>query len=155
MWLIESEGTAVVTAILYGTDLQALFDLPDPEVMCSEEVNAAYACARRWITPDGALADIGETQQYASINVLDWLGGSFDLNDPSVLADLSSQATQVLLEEPFAAGAIATATFSQNGASSTLKLTAQVQGAPGPLFALVVTSGVAGVTAQLLLPGQA
>jgi hypothetical protein len=143
-------GAGLMASILYGTDLQALLDLPDPEIVCSEQVNAVYACARRWVTPDGELTLIGETQQYASICVLDWLGGSFDLNDPTVLNDLSAQATAVLLEEPFAANAIATATFG----GGVLTLTAQVQGSPGPLFALVVANGVSGVTVQLLMPGQ-
>lgn len=136
--------------VVYGTDIQALFDLPDPEVICSEETNAAYACARRLLTPSGALTDIGEVQQYDSICVTDWLGGSYDLSNPAVLNDLQAQAQQVLLEEPFAANASVTVFYG----GGVLSLYAQVQGQPGPLFTLVVTSGAAGVTAQLLLPGQ-
>lgn len=136
--------------IIYGTDIQAIDDLPDPEIVCSEIVNAAYACARRLMTPDGALADIGETQQYASVDVRSWLGGSYDLTDQSVLNDLQEQATAALLEEPFAAGANVTVTF--NG--GTFKVTAQIQGNPGPLFQLVLANGAAGITTQLLLPGQ-
>lgn len=137
-------------AIVYGTDIQAIDDLPDPEVTCSESVNAAYACARRLMTPDGALADVGETQQYASVDVRSWLGGSYDLTDQSVINDLQMQATAALLEEPFAAGANVQVTF--NG--GTLKLIASIQGNPGPLFQLVLVNGAAGITTQLLLPGQ-
>jgi hypothetical protein len=137
-------------SIVYGSDIQALFDLPDPEITCSEEVAAAYACARRWLTPDGALADVGETQQYDSFDVTEWLGSSVDLNDQAVLNDLSTQATQVLLDEPYAQGGVrVTATF----AAGALKLTAQIAGASGP-FALVVQNGTNGVTGKLLLPGQ-
>jgi hypothetical protein len=137
-------------SILYGTDIQALFDLPDPEITCSEDVTGAYACARRWLTPINALNDIGEVEQYDSINVPDWLGSSVDLNDQTVINDLQAQATQVLLEEPFAANCAVTVTF----AAGSLTLTAQVQGSTGPLFQLVIANGVAGVTAALLLPGQ-
>lgn len=136
-------------AIVYGIDIAALFDLPDPEILVSEEACAAYACARRWLTPDGALADIGETEQYDSIDVTEWLGASIDLNDPSILNDLESQATQVLLSEPYAAGVVVTATY----AKGQLTLTGMAAGASGP-FALVVANGAAGVTGQLLLPGQ-
>lgn len=135
---------------VYGTDIAALLDLPDPEVTVSEDDCAAYACARRWLTPDGALQDIGETEQYDSIDVTEWLGDDIDLNDPTVLNDIETQATQVLLDEPYAkGGATVVATF----AGGTLTLTGTVTGAPGP-FALVVSNGAAGVTASLLLPGQ-
>lgn len=137
-----------MSAILYGTDIAALFDLPDPEIAVSEAVCAAYACLRRWMTPDGALTDIGETEQYDSIDAIEWLGDDVDLNDPSTLNDLLSQATQVLLEEPYAAGATVTVTYT-NG---TLAMTAVVAGADGP-FGLVFANGAAGVTAQILLPG--
>lgn len=137
-------------AIVYGTDIAALFDLPDPEVMVSEEACAAYACARRWLTPDGALADIGETEQYDSIDVTEWMGASIDLHDPSVLNDLESQATQVLLSEPYAAGGVVVkATY----AAGRLTLTGMITGSSGP-FSLVLANGAAGVTGQLLLPGQ-
>lgn len=137
--------------IVYGTELAAVDDLPDPEVLVSEEVAAAYACARRLMTPDGALADIGETEHYTSLNVRDWLGGSYDLSDPTTLDDLGSQATTVLQEEPFAAanGIVVAVTFAEG----ELTVTALVEGTVA-LFALVVANGAAGVTAQLLLPGQ-
>jgi hypothetical protein len=137
-------------AIVYGSDIAALTDLPDPEVIVSEEACAAYACARRWLTPDGALQDIGETEQYDSIDVTEWLGDDIDLNDPTVINDLEAQATQVLLDEPYAKGG---ATVVATYAGGTLTLTGNVAGASGP-FSLVVSNGAAGVTASLLLPGQ-
>jgi hypothetical protein len=137
-------------AIVYGTDIAGLLDLPDPEVTVSEDAAGAYACARRWLTPDGCLTDIGETEPYDSIDVTEWMGASIDLNSPSVLNDLVTQATQVLYAEPYAKGGVqVTATYL----GGVLTLTGNVQGAPGP-FSLVVANGAAGVTAKLLLPGQ-
>src|SRR4051812_48922007 len=140
-----------MSGIVYGTDLAAVDDLPDPEATVSEGDNAAYACARRLMTPDGALAEIGETEQYTSLDVHDWLGGSYDLTDRTVLDDLASQATAALQEEPFAAGAGIVVTVSF--AAGVLTLVALVQGVT-ELFKLVVASGAAVVTSQMILPGQ-
>jgi len=136
-------------AVVYGTTIQALTDLPDPAVLCSEVVAAAYACARRWATPPGALADIGEIEPYESIDVRDWLGSRFNLTDQSVLNDLERQATIALYDEPYVQSATVRVTF----AAGILTLIGQVQGAQGP-FTLVFAAGPAGVTAQILLPGQ-
>jgi hypothetical protein len=138
-----------MTTIVYGTDIAAVDDLPDPDVVVSEELNAAYACARRLMTPDGALADIGETESYSSLDVREWLGGSYDLTDQSVLDDLASQCSEVLQEEPFALGCSVTVTFARGALTITSFI-----GANRTLFSLVVASGAAGVTASLLLPGQ-
>lgn len=136
-----------MASVVYGTTVQALVDLPDPCVLCSEQVAAAYACARRWTTPSGAYDDIGEVTQYDSIDTREWLGGRFNLTDQSVLNDLQTQATQVLQDEPFASQVAVVVSY----ASGTLALTGQIQGANGPFsFVLNVTA----VTAQLLLPGQ-
>lgn len=135
---------------VYGSDIAALTDLPDPEIIVLEDDCAAFACARRWLTADGALQEIGETEQYDSIDVTEWLGGNIDLNDPSVINDLEAQATQVLYDEPYAQGGVQV-TASYNGGKLTL--TGIVKGAPGP-FSLVIANGAAGVTADLILPGQ-
>jgi hypothetical protein len=134
-------------AIVYGTDVQALADLPDPEVMCSEAAAAAYQCARRLLTASGALQDIGETQQYDSIDIREWLGARFGLSDSSVLTDLQAQATQVLLDDPFVQAVQVTVSY----AGGTLTLSVQVQGTQGPFAFVIATNGV---TTQLLLPGQ-
>lgn len=134
-------------AAIYGLDLQGLFDLPDPEITCSEVTAAAYACARRWMTPSGALVEIGEVQQYDSIDVREWLGQRPGLSDPTVINDLQAQATQVLFDEQFVSGASVTVTFI----AGLLTITAQIQGALGPFAVVLQTNGV---TAQLLLPGQ-
>lgn len=136
-----------MAAIVYGTDVQALYDLPDPEITCSEQTAAAYQCARRLLTPSGAMQDIGEVQQYDSIDVRDWLGGRFNLTDPAVLRDLEAQATQALLDDPFVTAVTVSASYS----AGTLTLSVQVQGAQGP-FSFVLA--VSAVTTQLLLPGQ-
>lgn len=136
--------------MIYGTDIAGITDMPDPEILVSEQVNAAYACARRLVTPQDALLDIGEIEQYDSIDIRQWLGTSFDLTDPSVITDLQAQAQSALLAEPFASGVNVVVTFN----AGALVLTATIGGNPGPFFQLVVSSGAAGVTAQLLLPGQ-
>jgi hypothetical protein len=134
-------------AVVYGTTVQVLDDLPDPCVLCSELVAAAYACARRWTIPSGAMTDIGETVQYDSFDVRDFLGGRFSLTDKSVLNDIQTQATQVLQDEPFAQVVTVRVTYN----AGTLSLTGQIQGANGPFpFVLNVNA----LTAQLLLPGQ-
>jgi hypothetical protein len=134
-------------AVVYGIDVQAITDLPDPEVLCSENACAAYQCARRLTTPSGAMQDIGEVVQYDSIDVRDWLGARFNLTDPSVQTDLQTQATQVLLEDPFVVAAQVLVAFS----AGVLSLTVQVQGANGP-FGFVLQ--VSALTTQILLPGQ-
>lgn len=137
--------------MIYGSDIAALLDLPDPEVIVSEQTAAAYACARRWLTPDGALADIGETTHYDSIDVTEYMGASVNLNDRQVLDDLVSQATQVLMAEPYAQGGVrVTATFL----GGALTLSAYIGDATNPAFALVLQNGANGVTGKLLLPGQ-
>lgn len=135
-------------AIDYGTDIAAVDDLPDPETYVSGLQNVAYAMVRRWLTPTGGMADVGETEDYACIDVRQWLGGSFDLNDPSTLADLEHQATQVQLgvDERVSACAVK-ASFN----AGTLSLEAQGFGPEGPFsFVLRVSS----LTTELLFPGQ-
>lgn len=130
----------------YGTDVQALDDLPDPEVLCSGDLNVAYALARRWLTPTGALEEIGDPEPYDSIDVREWLGNRFSLTDRSVIDDLQTQAQQVLLGDPRVESATVVATYAQG----TLTLTARGLGADGP-FTLVLS--VNGVTASLLRGG--
>jgi hypothetical protein len=133
----------------YGTTIQALTDLPDPPVLCSELVAAAYACAGRWVTPSGGLEDIGETEPYESFDIRDWLGGRFNLTDKSVLNDLERQATIALLDDPFVLSAVVQVKFE----ARVLTLTGQVEGALGP-FQLVLAAGADAVTVDVLLPGQ-
>ncbi len=118
----------------YGTDLAAVFDSSDPEVLASGEQNAAYAIARRWLTPSGALADVGETGEYDSIDLYEWLGKRVLV--ASDLDDLKTQAEQVALEDPRVLSIVVTPSFN-NG---VLTVTAQAIGTQGP-FTLVVAIG--------------
>ena len=121
---------------LYGTDVQALDDIPDPEVLCAGDLNTAYALARRLAQDTDAMEEIGDTNEYDSINLNDWMGGDYDLTDPSVLDDLQQQATQVLYKDPRVQLATVQATFT----GTTLNVNVQGFGADGPFsFVLPVT----------------
>jgi hypothetical protein len=128
-------------AVDYGTDIAALTDLPDPEVLVSGETNAAYAEARRLLTPTGALEEVGETAPYDSMDVRDWLGQRLDA---TTLDDLQAQVSQVLVEDPRALAADVSVPPLAAGA---LRISSQVEGTQGP-FSFVLT--VDGVTAMLL-----
>lgn len=140
---------------IYGSDISALLDAPDPEIIVTEQQAAAIACAKRWLTPQDALTDVGETEDYDSLDVFEWMGASVNLSDTSVQDDLAAQATQVLQHEPYAQNGVkVTVTYSAapNG-NGTLTLTAYIADSPGP-FSLVLQNGTNGVTAALLMPGQ-
>lgn len=131
----------------YGTDVLALDDVEDPEVLASGDLNVAYALARRLLTPTGALEEIGETEPYDSIDVREWLGNRFRLTDRSVLDDLQTQAAQVLGADPRVETVDSVVVTYAQG---TLTLTARMSGAAGP-FALILS--VNGVSASLLRGG--
>lgn len=122
---------------LYGTDVQALDDLPDPEVLASGDLNVVYALARRLAQDPDALEEIGDTNEYDSINLNDWLGGDFDLTDRTVLDDLQQQATQVLRKDPRVLDVTVQATY----ATGTLQVVVKGQGSDGPFgFVLPITA---------------
>lgn len=131
-----------------GVDIAAVDDLPDPELYVSEQQNVAYAMMRRWLTDTNGMSDVGETEDYACINVRNWLGGSYDFTDASTLADLEQQATQVQLNvDPRVTACAVVASY----AGGTLALSAQGYGPNGPFnFVLQVSQ----LTTQLLFPGQ-
>ncbi len=127
---------------LYGTDVQALDDLPDPEVLASGDLNVVYALARRLAQDPDALEEIGDTNEYDSINLNDWLGGDFDLTDRSVLDDIQQQATQVLLKDP----RVLSVTVQAAYATGTLTVVVKGQGSEGP-FSFVLAVSADGVQA--------
>jgi hypothetical protein len=130
----------------YGLDVLAVDDLTDPEQLVSGDLNVTYALARRWLTPTGALDEIGDPGPYDSIDAREWLGNRFSLTDRSVLDDLQTQAQQVLQGDPRVETATATVTY----AAGVLTLTGQGVGTAGP-FELVLA--VDGVTATILRGG--
>lgn len=81
----------------YGTDAAAFDTLPDPDVLVSGETNVAYALARRLITPDGALEEVGETEPYASLDVRECLGERMTAQD---VQDLQRRITRCLTQDP-------------------------------------------------------
>lgn len=127
----------------YGTDIQALDDLTDPEVLVSGELNVAYALARRLLTDPEAMTEIGDTAPYDSINLNDWLGKRFQLTDRSVIDDLQQQARQVLAGDARVSDVQVQAGYTQG----RLSVSVQGQGAAGP-FDFVLT--IDGVSAPLL-----
>lgn len=132
-----------MTTSSYGVDVKALDDLPDPEELAVEEENVAYAIARRLAQDSDALEEIGDDDEYDSINMNDWLGGDFDLTDRTVLDDLQQQATQVIFKDPRVLSVVVQASY----ATGRLSLNVQAQGSNGP-FSFVLS--VDGVSAPLL-----
>lgn len=115
----------------YGTDIEALDDLPDPEVLCSGERNAAYAQARRLLTPDGALEDIGDLSAYDSLDLRDWFGARPSTEDKRTLdADVKT----VLQADARARSVAARVDFS----AGELAVTSRTVGDDGP-FGLVLS----------------
>lgn len=132
-----------MSSVDYGTDVAALDDLPDPEVLVSGELNVAYAEARRMMTPDDAMEEIGDPEEYDSFDVRDNLG---QRSDDTLIADVDSNATQVLSQDVRVLSASVDVTF--NG--GVLRTAAQVQGQNGP-FSLVLS--VDSVSAAKLVTG--
>ena len=124
----------------YGTDVQALDDLPDPEVLCGGETNAAYASGRRLLTPTGALEEIGETEEYDSIDVREWLGAR---RGEAERASLETQASQVLTQDPRVLSSEVEVALGKGA----LQLEASLEGTEGP-FSLVLS--VDDVTTKLM-----
>lgn len=134
------------TATDYGADALALLDLPEVEIMGTGDIVVAYAIGRRWLTPSGALEEIGDTEPYDSIDVREWLGRRFKVGDRSVLDDLQTQAAQVALGDLRVRSITVAATFT----AGVLTLRGAGQGAKGP-FSLVLS--VDGLSAQILRGG--
>jgi hypothetical protein len=130
----------------YGLDLLAGDDLTDPEQFASGDLNVTYALVRRWLTPTGALDEIGDPGPYDSIDTREWLGNRFSLSDPGVLDDLQAQAQAVLVGDPRVETATATVTY----AAGVLTLTGEGVGTAGP-FKLVLA--IDGVTTTVLRGG--
>lgn len=129
----------------YGTDVQALDDLPDPEVLCSGDTNVAYALARRLANDADALEEIGDTDEYDAINLNEWLGSDFDLTDPTVIDDLQQQATQVLLKDTRVLSVVVQATY----ATGLIKVSVQGQGADGPFSFVLLVDAITTTISEL------
>lgn len=127
----------------YGVDVLALDDLSDPETLVPQDLNVAYAMARRLLTPAGAMEDIGDTAAYDSIDIRDWLGARFRLSERTAIDDLQQQATQVMKQDERVDSVSVLASYNQGRLSVGVKGV----GKNGP-FSFVLS--VDGVTATLL-----
>jgi hypothetical protein len=130
-------------ADLYGVDVAALDDLPDPEQLVSEEENVAYALGRRLITPEGALEELGDPEPYDSLDLNEYFAKRTDAQERATLA---ARATRVLSSDP----RVRTVSVETSFANDTLSLTARGEGREGP-FAFVLSTD--GVTVELLEGG--
>lgn len=130
-------------AVDYGTDLLALDDLPDPEQIADQDLNVAYALARRLCQPADALAETGDTAPYDCFDIREYFGQRFSLTDRTILDGIQQRARSVLGRDLRVASVSVTTTFT----AGRLALSVQGLGANGP-FAFVLQTN--GVTAQLL-----
>jgi len=134
----------------YGTDLAALDDLPETDQLVSGELNAAYAVARRWLTPSGGLSDAGDTSAYESFDVREYLGRRLPLDasgnlDAATRNEIEQRAVRCAKGD---VERVRSATVSVTFSKGMLSMRAQVVGADGPFtFVLEVTR----LTAKLVL----
>ena len=87
----------------YGTDVYAVDDLPDPDVLASGPLNRAAAMARRLLEPQGVNEEIGDDAPYYCLDVRDWLGARVSQEDirnheAEVLQVLSQDETVITVE---------------------------------------------------------
>lgn len=122
----------------YGIDVLALDDLNDPEILASDALNLAYALARRLLTPAGAMAEIGDTAPYDSIDIREWLGKRISLADDSALDDLRQQCRQVLSQDPRLDSVLVDVSFG----GGLLSVSVDGTGAAGPFNFVLQTAGV-------------
>lgn len=122
----------------YGIDVKALDDLPDPEELASEDENVAYALGRRLAQDSDAHEEIGDDDEYDSINLNDWLGGDFDLTDRTVTDDIQQQATSVLRKDPRVSTVSVEATYS----TGMLAVSVRGTGTNGPFSFVLKIDGV-------------
>lgn len=119
----------------YGTGLAALFGLPDTDSTVSGDVNVAYALALKLTTPPGALAEVGETDHYDSIDITEELGGDWD--DARTDA-LRARATVVLQGDPRVAVVDVQVSFN----AGVLTVTVNGSGSNGPFSFVLRSDGV-------------
>lgn len=119
----------------YGTDLPALDDLPETDALISGPLNAAYAVARRWLTPSGGLADAGDPAPYESFDVRSYLGRRLEAG---TLAEIEQLAARCAKQDVRVQSITVTASISDG----ILSLRAQVFGAGGPFNFVLNVSAV-------------
>lgn len=126
----------------YGTDIEALTDLPDPEVLCSGERNAAHAQARRLLTPDGAMEDVGDLSAYDSLDLREWFG-----KRPSAADKASLDASvKTVLQADARARSVASRVDITAG---ELTVTSRTAGDDGPFGLVLAIAGVDSATLKV------
>ena len=127
----------------FGTDLQALTTLPDPEIFVSGHANVAYGIARRWLTPYGAWDEIGYPDQVTTLDLREQLGARLSPDDLTLLqAQLEESAT----EDERVQSIDLSVTFSDG----TLTVDATPTTADGPFHFIL---SVSAVSASLIYQG--
>lgn len=132
-------------ASVYGTDIRALDDLPDPEELASEEENVACAQMRRLLTPDGAHDEIGDSDgEYDSFDVRQFLGARMEADD---LRRMNANASRILAQDPRVVSAEASVTL----AGGELSVEFDSRGTDGPFGGVL---SVSDLETNLLLTGD-
>jgi hypothetical protein len=124
-----------------GTGPLALLDLPDPCVMGTGDIVAAYGLAARLLTPPDAPAEWGEPEPVACLDLRAALGSRLD---DDAVADWQRRCNEVLAQDERVSSVSATLTF----ANGVLTCVVRAVGAAGPFtFTLTVDQ----VNASLLM----
>lgn len=129
-----------------GTGPLALLDLPDPCLMGTGDVVAAYGLAARLLTPADAPAEWSEPTPVACLDLRAFIGSRLDERGR---ADIERQCNAVLGQDERCSSVTATITLERAGGSlvSSIKCVVRAIGAAGP-FSFVVS--VDNVTAAIL-----
>jgi len=130
-----------MTTIDYGTDVMALDDLPDPEVLVSGELNVAYAMVRGIIEPSTAHLEIGDPEPPRTVNIKDYLAKRMNQAD---VQTAEVQVERSAIDDDRVKSASSTVT--QTGEKLTVTIAAQGQNGP---FTAVATIDHAGAVLAL------
>lgn len=114
----------------YGIDLSAVGDLPAGDEFVTGEECAAQQVIRRTLTPDGGLADIGETESYTSVDVRESFGRRMSAAE---IRNLELTAAAGVNEEPFVDFARVTVTVAGGRLSTAI----YAEGDEGPFSTVV------------------
>jgi len=121
-------------ADIYGVDIAATTDLPDPEELAREEENVVRALARRFLTDQNALEEIGDDEgEYDSFDVRDYLGGRID---EGVLDEIRTNGTACCLQDP----RVSTIDVDASFAGGVLSVEFSGRGKEGPFSGVLSVS---------------
>lgn len=127
----------------YGTDVNAVLDRPDPETLATGTRNLANRLARRLLTTNGALTDIGDEAQYDTLNLRDWLAARPSGSD---IGNLNTSMQQILAQDE----EVDTVTASATWAAGVLSVTVNGVGSAGPFEFLLTIGDVSSAVLRVL-----